>query len=402
MKKEELLKYYYGYDTLKEEQSKIVDSVINGNDTIGILPTGYGKSITFQLPALMLDGITLVITPLIALMQDQVMNLKRRGIKAEYINSLLDDYQTDKIYRDIKADRIKLLYVSAERLENKRFINEIKNSKISLIVCDEAHTLIWSENFRLALGHIPKFIELLTYKPTILALTATANKEMISKICTYLRINNPALIVGACDRKNIFYRVIRSRNKLGDLVSYIFNHKEEKGIIYCVTIKNAKKVYQYLKSIKMNVGIYHGMLDSKEKELMQSGFSNNDIKIMVCTNAFGMGIDVPDIRYVVEYDMPHNLEDFAQQIGRASRDGNYAEGIVLFNTTDIKTANYFIEHLDVKEKSYEEQMKIKKDKYIKLDKMIEFCITKKCLHKYVVNYFNQEHNGKCGMCVNCK
>lgn len=401
MEIKELLKRYYGYDTLRDEQKKIINSVLSGKDTIGILPTGFGKSVTFQLPALVLDGITLVITPLIALMQDQVMNLKRKGIKAESLNSLLDDDKMNLIYNRLRRNEIKILYVSAERLESKRFINEIKKIKISLIVCDEAHTLLWSEDFRKALGHIPDFIKVIGYNPPKLALTATATNITIKKISEFISVKNPNIIIGNCDRANIFYKVIKSKNKLNDLIAYISHHKNEMGIIYCLTIRNAKKVYDYLKEMKFSVGIYHGALDSIEKECMQKKYCNKEIQIMVCTNAFGMGIDIPDIRYVIEFDMPMTIEDLSQQLGRASRDGKYAEGVVFFDTSDIGTASYFIEHLENEEKSDKELRKIKKDRYNKLDKMIEFCLTKKCLHQYIVNYFNQAHNGKCGMCNNC-
>lgn len=402
MEAKKLLKKYYGYDKLRREQEEIIDTVLKGNDTIGILPTGYGKSITFQIPALMLEGITLVITPLIALMQDQVINLKRRGIRAECINSLLDSYEMDRIYMRLRKNEIKILYVSAERLESKRFINEIYNVKISLLVCDEAHTLLWSEDFRQALGHIPVFLELLGYKLPKLALTATATNNTVEKISNLLKINNPKIVIGNCDRDNIFYRVIKSNNKLNDLIAYLSHHKDEMGIIYCVTIKNAKRVYAYLKEIGYKVGIYHGALDSIEKEEMQRAYTTNELKIMVCTNAFGMGIDIPHIRYVIEYDMPLSIEDLSQQLGRASRDGKYAEGIILFNVNDIKTANYFIEHLENDKKTDKELKRIKRDRYDKLDKVINFCITKRCLHQYMVNYFNQNHNGKCMMCSSCK
>lgn len=402
MEAKELLKKYYGYDKLRDEQEEIIDSVLKGKDTIGILPTGYGKSITFQIPALMLEGVTLVITPLIALMQDQVINLKRRGVSAECINSLLDSYEMDRIYRRLRENKIKILYVSAERLESKRFVNEICNVKISLLVCDEAHTLLWSEDFRQALGHIPVFLELLAYKLPKLALTATATNNTVEKISKLIKIENPNIVIGNCDRDNIFYKVIKSNNKLNDLIAYLSHHEDEMGIIYCVTIRSAKRVYEYLKEMGYKVGIYHGALDSIEKEEMQKAYTTNELKIMVCTNAFGMGIDIPHIRYVIEYDMPLSIEDLSQQLGRASRDGNYAEGIILFNISDIKTANYFIEHLENAEKTDKELKRIKRDRYNKLDKVINFCITKRCLHQYMVNYFNQKHNGKCKMCSNCK
>lgn len=396
-----ILKKYFGFESLRKEQDLIISSVLAGNNTIGILPTGFGKSITFQLPALMLDGITVVITPLIALMHDQVMNLKRKGIGAEFINSSLLINEIDLVYKKLNDGAIKILYISAERLGNKRFIHEIKKINISLIVCDEAHTLMWSEDFRPALGNIYLFVESLNYRPTILALTATANNKTVNKICRYLNINNPKIFIGNCDRKNIFYRVVKTSKKLEFLHKYILHNLDKLGIIYCVTIKNVYKVYNFLKDNNIDALIYHGELEPKEKERMQLKFTNNEVRIIICTNAFGMGIDIPNIRYVIEYDMPHTIDDFVQQVGRASRDGKYAEGIVLFNMRDIELGRYFIERIE-NDKTEAELRVIKEDRYDKLDKIIRFCFSNKCLHKYISNYFNQKHNGNCKMCSNCK
>ena len=221
MDKLDILKKYYGYSKLKKEQATIIDAVLNNNDIIGLLPTGYGKSVTFQIPALLLDGITIVITPLIALMQDQVRNLKDKMIPAAYINSLLDKEEVDNVYRKLRRGDIKILYVSAERLETKRFLDEIINIDISMIVADEAHTLLWSEDFRRALGHIPIFINSLKNRPKLLALTATATNETTKKITTLLNLYNPKIVIGDCDRKNIFYKIIKTTSKDRDLYFYI-------------------------------------------------------------------------------------------------------------------------------------------------------------------------------------
>ena len=402
MKKEEILKLYYGFDYLKHEQNKIVDSVLDGNDTIGILPTGYGKSITFQIPSLILDGITLVITPLIALMADQVEGLNKRKIKAAYINSLQTFEQQEIIYDRLIKYKIKLLYISAERLLTKRFLEVINKVKISLIVCDEAHTLLWSEDFRAALGKIPDFINCLPFRPRILALTATATKSTIEKIIKYIGIRNPNIIECDCDRKNIFYKIIKVNNKKELLIKYIEKRKSMLGIIYCLTIKHCEEVYSYLLSLGYKVGLYHGSLSVDDKNIVQKKFSSNDIKIMVCTNAFGMGIDMPNIRYVIEYDMPSSIEDFVQQSGRASRDGKYAESVIFFNFDDIKTNQYFIDNIQNNNKNLSEIRRIKVDRYQKLDAIISLCLTKKCLHKMVCKYFNIKHKGKCNMCSNCK
>lgn len=399
---EKILDKYYGFKTLKNEQEKIIEAVLNKDDCIGLLPTGYGKSLCFQVPALMMEGVSIVITPLIALMQDQVRNLRKRGIDAYYINSLQSPEEQNDVYRSISFNKAKIIYVSAERLENKRFLFEIKKVKVSMIVCDEAHTLLWSEDFRLAMGHIPNFIDNLGYRPVHLALTATATALTVDKITKYLHLNNPKVVIGNVDRENIYYKIIRTNNKLKDVISIISKHKGELGIIYCLTIRNVKYLYEYLLDMGLRVGLYHGCLDSNEKKLMQNNFSNHLIDIIICTNSFGMGIDIPDIRYVVEYDLPICIEDYVQQSGRGSRDGKLAVSYLLFSVDDIKTANYFIEHLSNSEKSQSELEAIKKDKYKKLEKMIDLSLTRGCIHKNICNYFGQKHNGKCGMCSNCK
>ena len=401
MDKIEVLKYYFGYGKLKKEQEEIIDQVLSDNDIIGLLPTGYGKSITFQIPALILDGITIVITPLIALMQDQVRNLNDKMIPAEFINSLLSKEEQENVYRKLKSGKIKILYVSAERLESKKFKEEIKNIEISMIVADEAHTLLWSEDFRIALGHIPKFIESLNKRPKMMALTATATKETVKKITELLNLNNPKIVIGDCDRKNIFYKIVKTKNKDKDLYLYINNHKNIHGIIYCLTIKNVIHVYDFLKEKGLNVGYYHGAMESSLKKDIQNKYTNHEIDIIVCTNAFGMGIDIKDIRYVIEYDIPSSIEDFSQQSGRCSRDGKYAESVILFNLNDIKTIEYFIDHIDNKEKSDKEIRRIKMDRYNKLDEMVKLCMGSGCIHKRVCSYFGVKHNGNCGMCSNC-
>ncbi len=397
------LNKYFNFNKLKPEQEQIINSILNNKDTIGLLPTGFGKSITFQLPSVILDGITLVISPLIALMADQVNSLKKRGIRAEFINSLLTKEEISKVYRMIRYKTIDILYVSAERLENDYFLNVILKSNITLVVVDEAHTILWSDDFRIAIGHIGEFVKKLNKRPAILALTATATDTTIKKIINSIGLNDPLIVSALFDRPNIFYDIKRCEKKLNGLISYISNHKNELGIIYCLTIKNCKYVYNYLKEMGFNVGYFYGTLDNDEKYYMLNSFSNHEIKIMVCTNAFGMGIDIPDIRYVIEYDLPSSIEDFLQQTGRASRDGKYREALLLFNVNDIKTYNYFIENMDSLDRTKEEIEIIKKSKYKKLDKMIEFATTRKCLHRYVVEYFGQKYdNKKCMMCINCK
>ncbi len=401
MDKYEILKKYYGYKDFKEEQNLIIDNVMNNIDTIGLLPTGFGKSLIFVTLSLMLEGISIIITPLIALMVDQVNNLKSRGVKAEYLNSTLNFNEINKVYKKMIDGNVKILYVSAERLQNEYFKRIIKNINVSLIVLDEAHTVLWSEDFRIAISKIGDFINLLKNRPKLLALTATATDETVNKIIKYLNLRNPKIIESNFDKKNIYYRIVKTNNKLNELIKVVSRYKDELGIIYSLTIKECNMIYDYLKNLGFKVGYYYGTLDSRLKEDMQNDFKNHKIKIMVCTNAFGMGIDIPDIRYVIEYDMPLCIEDFVQQTGRASRDGLMAEAILFFDVNDIKTINYFIDNIEI-DKPKDEINKIKKSKYIKLDKMVGLCLTKGCIHKYISNYFHQNHSGKCMMCCNCK
>ena len=392
-----ILKKYFGYEKLKLEQKKVVDSVLSGKDTIGLLPTGYGKSITFQLPALLFDGITIVISPLIALMQDQVINLKKKGISAEYINSLQTYDEQRIIYNKLKEGLVKILYVSAERLQTIKFQEVIKKVHIDLFVCDEAHTLLWSDDFREALGEIDLFINKLSYRPRMLALTATATNKTTDRICEILKLNNPNIITINCDRNNIFYRIIKTHNKDRDLYFFIRNKKNIHIVIYCLTIRNVDHVYKLLKDKGMNVERYYGTLDSEMKKIILERYKNNEIDIIVCTNAFGMGVDIPDIRYVLEYDLPSSIEDFLQQTGRASRDNKYGEGILFFNENDIKTIEYFIENIENKKDIKE----IKKDRYRKLDSIVKFALSSKCLHQEILEYFGIKSKGKCKMCSNC-
>ena len=395
MDKYDVLKKYYGYDKFRYPQDLIIDSVLNKKDTIALLPTGFGKSVTFQIPAIINEGITIVISPLIALMADQVNNLKKKGIKAEFLNSTLSLNEQNDIYLKLLNNKCKLLYVSAEKLQNEYFISKIKQMNISMVVIDEAHTILWGEGFREAFIHINEFISMLNPKPVILALTATATNQTVEKIAYYLDIEEYELISTNPDRKNIFYKVINTNNKKNELLAYLNFHKRKKGIIYCLTRKRVEELSKYLSDNKIDNVIYHGGLKNEDKMCYQKKFSNDECDIIVCTNAFGMGIDIPNIRFVICYDIPQSIEDLSQQIGRAARDGLYAEGIVYFSYKDIGTLDYFIESSDVEEN-------IKKDLRRKRDNVVDFCLSKKCRHKILCKYFNEDIDRCLNKCDNCK
>lgn len=395
-----LLKQYWGYNSLKPKQKEIIYSVINKVDTIALLPTGFGKSLCFQLPALYFFGITIVITPLIALMHDQVEGLRKRNIKAVYIDSTIEYKIKTEIYKDIKEYKYKIIYVSPERLETQDFINLIADLNIDLFVVDEAHTICWMDGFREAYGKLYSFIEKLKHRPVILALTATATPLTVSKIIKVLRLKEYKLAYLSFDRKNIYYRVVHTSKKELYIINYI-KDKSDSGIIYCLTVKECISLYNKLKEIGFSVGIYYGSMDLKEKEENQISFVRHKIKIMICTNAFGMGIDIPDIRYVINYSLPSSIEDFAQESGRCSRDGKYAEAIVLFDPKDVKTLEYFVDSIASKNLSDKEIRCIKRENKAKLESVISFVYSRGCLHKFVANYFKEKHKGACGMCCNC-
>ncbi|MDE6661657.1 MAG: RecQ family ATP-dependent DNA helicase [Anaeroplasmataceae bacterium] len=393
MDKNLVLKEYFGYEHFKYPQDKIIDMIMEGKEVIGILPTGFGKSIIFQVLAYMLEGISIIVSPLIALMEDQVLTLKKKKIDAVFLNSNLSYDNQLRIYQEITKNKYKLIYVSPERLENKQFLSCMEKIKISMIVVDEAHTILWAEGFRLAFGQIYAFIEKQKIRPKILALTATATNFTTQKIKEYLHLQNSVVIEVPMDRPNLFYRVVSKEDKLSYLLKYLKEHSKEKGIIYCLTRKEVEALHNKLASLNYPNTFYHGGLEVETKKKNQELFTLGESRLMICTNAFGMGIDIPDIRFVIEYQLPQSLEDLVQQMGRASRDGKYGEGIVLFSFKDLDTVHYFI--------AQQKDTKIRKEANKKLDALVEYCLTKRCRHSFISAYFGQKGNNcKCA-CDNC-
>lgn len=390
----EILKEYFGYDCLREPQEEVIQEVLKGYDVIALFPTGFGKSITFQLPALLLEGMTIVITPLIALMEDQVAALKKKEIAAAFLNSSQTIEEQNTIYQHISKNKIKLLYVSPERLQNFKFQQFIIEKKISLVVTDEAHTILWADDFRKSFAHIKDFIEKIDPAPKRMALTATATPLTLKKIIQYLDLQNPKIIQIDMDRKNLFFGVKRSSNKLADLLSYIKKNKDKRGIIYCLTRATTESLSLALTHKGIVNRIYHGGLEERIKFQSYQDFKDGNCRLMICTNAFGMGIDIPDIRFVIHYELPQSLEDLVQQMGRASRDGAYGEGIVLFDFRDLQTVRYFIHKIA--------NQQVKKEKENKLSSIVQYCLSKKCRHQLVSRYFGQNVK-KCECkCDNCK
>ena len=401
MNKHEVLKHYFGYDSFRNNQEEIIDSLLNGTDTIAILATGGGKSICFQIPALMASGITLVITPLISLMQNQVEELKMRKIKAEYITSEMDYLEISTIMNRLINNEIKLLYVSPERLENERFRAIFLNLDISYIIIDEAHCIsIWGNDFRPSYQQINHLIIDLEKRPTIGAFTATANKRVIDDIDKILGLKDINIFKSGFDRPNLYYGVYKPKNKMNFLLKQLLMHQDEIFIIYTVTRKEAEAVYNKLLDLNFKVGLYHGGLDSDKKEDCQKKFMNEQIKIIVATNAFGMGINKPNIRHVINYSIPLSLEDLSQQSGRCSRDGEEGECLLLFNEDDIRVCEYFIKQTKGFDKSI--QKELIKEKYKQLKSVISYATTDKCLHHVMLDYFGEMSKNKCFMCSNCE
>ena len=387
-----LLKQYFGYDEFRQGQEQLIEAALNGQDVLGIMPTGAGKSLCFQIPALMMDGITLVISPLISLMKDQVGTLNQAGIHAAFLNSSLTQGQYHTALKYAMQGRYKIIYVAPERLETEGFINFALNSgvKISMLAVDEAHCVSqWGQDFRPSYLKILEFLKKLPYRPVLTAYTATATAEVRDDIMDILNLRDPFVLTTGFDRENLYYAVKRPRDKYRELLSYL-KEKEEKmpgssGIIYCLSRKNVEEVCYQLREDGFSVTRYHAGLSDEERKENQEDFIYDRKQIMVATNAFGMGIDKPDVRFVVHYNMPKNMESYYQEAGRAGRDGEPAECILYYAPVDNRTNRFLIENGD----------------WERLRQMTFYCYTKECLRHYILNYFGEQTSGYCGNCLNC-
>ena len=402
-----ILKEYYGYDNFREGQEKIIDAILERKNVLGIMTTGAGKSICYQIPALIFEGLSIIISPLISLMKDQVDSLRLIGIEASYLNSTLTSDEYNKILFRIKRGKIKLLYISPERLENKFFLNFIKTVKISMVVVDEVHCVSqWGENFRKSYLRIADFVKYIAGKSQIqtLAFTATATPKIKVDIIEKLNIVNPFVYVDYFNRDNIYFKVIDNSGLDKDLdskpsiIDYLRKHKGKSGIIYCSTRKNVDDIYNYLISLNRSVTKYHGGMSKEERDRNQKLFLDDDVEIMVATNAFGMGINKSNIRYVIHANIPADLESYYQEAGRAGRDGGPAEAILIYNEKDIAIQRFLME-----KESYNKEDENYKKKEKKFNKMLEYAELKTCYREYILKYFGEKMiRNYCGYCENCK
>lgn len=391
----DVLHKYYGYTSFRKGQENIITSIINKEDVLAIMPTGGGKSICYQVPALCLDGITIVISPLISLMKDQVDALKTMGVKARLINSSLSNSEYNEALEEIENDECKIIYIAPERLDSMDFVNIIRGKNISQVAIDEAHCVSqWGHDFRVSYKKIPYFINRLDKRPIVTAFTATASNEVREDIINILNLHNPAVYITGFDRENLSINIVKSSSKNKYTLDYVENHKNESGIIYASTRKEVETIYEGLLKRNYSVAKYHAGLSNEARKEYQENFINDDIKIMVATNAFGMGIDKPNIRWVLHYNMPQSIENYYQEIGRAGRDGEDSECVLLFSPGDVHTQKYLVE-VGI------ENPERKRVQYKKLQQMVDLVYSNTCYRKSILNYFGETFLEDCNNCSNC-
>ena len=398
------LKQYFGYDSLRTGQEELINGILEGHDVLGIMPTGAGKSLCYQLPALMLEGITLVISPLISLMSDQVKALNQAGVHAAYINSSLTENQIRMALSYASQGRYKIIYVAPERLNTPRFLDFACNADISMLTVDEAHCISqWGQDFRPSYLEIADFLTRLPRRPVVSAFTATATERVKNDIVASLGLNNPVTMVTGFDRPNLFFRVVtrkRGSQKDNSIINYVKKHEDESGIIYCVTKKNVDNLYALLNEHGILAGRYHAGLSNEERKQNQEDFTYDRIRVMVATNAFGMGIDKSNVRYVLHYNMPQSLEYYYQEAGRAGRDGEEAECVLFFSKQDIMINKFLLQNKASAGDGTSDMQKTANDQR-KLQQMINYCETDKCLREFILSYFGDTTPCICNKCSNC-
>ena len=405
MNPQAVLKQYFGYDTFRGGQQALIDDILDGGDVLGIMPTGAGKSICFQIPSLIMDGVTIVISPLISLMKDQVNALVQAGAAAAYINSSLTDSQIYKALENARSNSYKLIYVAPERLFSEDFIEFSKSANIAMVTVDEAHCISqWGHDFRPSYAKIPEYISHLPQRPVLSAFTATATPKVRDDIINLLELSSPTVLVTGFERPNLYFEVQKPKDKYAALLSFLENKKELSGIVYCSTRATVEEVCLKLKNDGFNASRYHAGLSDNERHDNQDDFIFDRAQIMVATNAFGMGIDKSNVAFVVHYNMPKDIESYYQEAGRAGRDGEPADCVLLYSGQDVRTNLWLIENAreneDTEDSALLEQL-MEKDR-AKLREMTFYCTTNDCLRGYVLKYFGENPLTNCENCGNCK
>ena len=408
MDKLETLRHYFGHDGFRAGQETMVDALLEGRDALGVMPTGAGKSMCYQIPALMLPGITLVISPLISLMADQVAALKAAGVPAAYLNSTLTPRQMELAVERARQGMYKIIYVAPERLETAAFVSFARSVRISLVAVDEAHCVSqWGQDFRPVYLRIADFVDQLPVRPVMGAFTATATARVREDIVRHLRLVNPVGVTTGFDRPNLYFEVVRclkeSRLKRDDVLLRILEGKHgQAGVVYCATRKNVEAVCDMLNAAGFSASRYHAGLPDEERKQNQEDFQYDRVQVMVATNAFGMGIDKSNVRFVIHYNMPRSMEAYYQEAGRAGRDGEAAECVLLYSPQDIVTARWMIDNAEPNPAlSAAEQANVRRLDLNRLNSMVDYCTGEGCLRGFILRYFGENADGDCGACGHC-
>lgn len=398
-----VLKDYFGHDSFRDGQEQIVDALLDGRDALCIMPTGAGKSMCYQIPALLFDGVTIVVSPLISLMKDQVGSLVQSGVPAAYINSSLSYPQFLRVLSNVEHGKYKIIYVAPERLLTDGILDTCKKIKISMVAVDEAHCVSqWGQDFRPSYLKIISFVESLANRPIVGAFTATATNDVKEDIKKILRLENPFEITTGFDRPNLFFGVIKSSSKDEKLIDLIRERGDRSGIVYCATRKNVESVCELLCDNGFSAARYHAGLDEYERRKNQEDFVFDRKNIMVATNAFGMGIDKSNVTYVIHYNMPKNIESYYQEAGRAGRDGGEADCILLYSPKDVRLNRFMIENSEGNDElTIEENEQIRESDFERLKYMTFYSTTNDCLRGFILRYFGGEKKAYCGKCSNC-
>lgn len=398
----EALKAVFGYDSFRQGQESVINAVLDGRDILAVMPTGAGKSLCYQVPAMLLSGITLVISPLISLMQDQVKALNEAGVDAAFINSSLSEKEMHDTFKNASKGQYKIIYVAPERLMSEGFVRLAKGVEISMITVDEAHCISqWGQDFRPSYMDIAEFVNVLDKRPIISAFTATATQNVREDIICSLGLSNPYFLVTGFDRENLFFQVDKPQSKDRFILDYLDRHKGESGIIYCATRKNVDSLYTLLKKQNISVAKYHAGMSIEERKQMQNDFVFDYTSIVIATNAFGMGIDKSNVRFVIHYNMPSSMENYYQEAGRAGRDGLNSECILLFSPQDIIINRFLLEHKDFSDIDPIDAMTIRERDIKRLQIMEGYCYTTECLRNYILKYFGEDPKKPCDDCGNC-